>query len=67
MELTGSGVRVVLFNYHKAFVLLDCCILASKTLLLSMPLFAKKWVGHRYFNERLVESEVVKKPPLGMG
>ena len=41
---TGSSVRVVLFDYQKAFDLIDHQILANKILQLSMPLYVKRWV-----------------------
>ena len=41
---TGSAVRVSLFDYRKAFDLIDHHILATKVSLLSMPLFVKRWV-----------------------
>ena len=42
----GSAVRVrvALFDYRKAFDLIDHHILAKKVSLFSMPLFVKRWV-----------------------
>ena len=41
---TGNAVRVVLFDYRKAFDLIDHTILATKVIQLSMPTFIKRWV-----------------------
>ena len=41
---TGGSVHVVLFDYQKAFDLIDHRILANKIIQLSMPLFVKKWI-----------------------
>ena len=41
---TGNAVRVVLFDYKKAFDLIDHKILATKTIQLPMPTFIKRWV-----------------------
>ena len=41
---TGNAVRVVLFDYRKAFDLIDHTILAAKVIQLSMPTFIKRWV-----------------------
>ena len=45
-EGPGSAVRVrvALFDYPKAFDLIDHHILAKKVSLFSMPLFVKRWV-----------------------
>ena len=43
-DRTGSAVRVSLFDYRKAFDLIDYQILAKKVSLLSMPLFVERWV-----------------------
>ena len=40
----GSSVCVVLFDYQKAFDLINHRILANKIIQLSMPLFVKEWV-----------------------
>ena len=40
----GCAVRVSLFDYRKAFDLVDHHILAKKVSLLSMPPFVKRWV-----------------------
>ncbi len=41
---TGNAVRVVLFDYKKAFDLIDHKILATKIIQLQMPSFIKRWV-----------------------
>ena len=41
---TGDAVRVVLFDYRKAFNLIDHNILAKKVIQLPMPTFIKRWV-----------------------
>ena len=41
---TGNAVRVVLFDYKKAFDLIDHKILATKIIQLPMPTFIKRWV-----------------------
>ena len=41
---TGNAVRVVLFDYKKAFDLIDHKIPATKIIQLPMPTFIKRWV-----------------------
>ena len=41
---TGDVVRVVLFDYRKAFDLIDHRILARKVFQLYIPLSVKKWI-----------------------
>lgn len=41
---TGNVVRVALFDYRKAFDLIDHNILAKKVIQLPMPTFIKRWV-----------------------
>ncbi len=51
---TGNAVRVVLFDYKKAFGWIDHKILATKIIQLPMPTFIKRWVidflTHRQLN-----------------
>ena len=44
MDCTGAAVRVVLFDYRKAFVLIDHGILVQKILSLSIPRGMAQWV-----------------------
>ena len=41
---TGNSVRVFLFDYRKAFDLIDHTILVNKICLLSIPSFVKNWI-----------------------
>ena len=41
---TGAAVRVLLFDYRKAFDLIDHHILAGRILQLAITAFVKKWV-----------------------
>ena len=41
---TGSTVRVVLFDYRKAFDLIDHVLLVSKLLALDMPVGVSFWI-----------------------
>jgi hypothetical protein len=41
---TGNVVRTVLFDYRKAFDLVDHLILTRKVIQLSVPSFVKKWI-----------------------
>ena len=41
---TGNVVRTVLFDYRKAFDLVDHLILARNIIQLSVPSFVKKWI-----------------------
>ena len=41
---TGNAVRVVLFDYKKAFDLIDHKIFVTKIIQLPMPTFIKRWV-----------------------
>ena len=41
---TGNVVKTVLFDYRKAFDLVDQLILARKVIQLSVPYFVKKWI-----------------------
>ena len=49
---TGNAVRVPLFDYRKAFDLIDHHILAKKVSLLSMSLFVKRWVIAFHMNRQ---------------
>ncbi len=41
---TGNVVRTVIFDYRKAFDLIDHIILARNIIQLSVPSFVKKWI-----------------------
>ena len=43
-DVTGSTVRVVLFDYQKAFDLIDHALLAGKLLALDMPIGVSFWI-----------------------
>ena len=49
---TGNVVRAVLFDYRKAFDLIDHHVLARKVMLLSVPSFVKKWILDFLSNRR---------------
>ena len=47
---TGNAVRVVLFDYQKAFDLINHRILARKVFQLCIPLSVKKWIVNFLMN-----------------
>lgn len=61
---TGSTVRVVLFDYRKAFDLIDHALLAGKLLALDIPVGVS--FCHRLPYRSYVESQVGKRLPVRM-
>ena len=64
---TGSTVRVVLFDYRRAFDLIDHELLARKLLALDMPVDVSFWIKIACLNGGTYRQGCLKEPSSGRG